>query len=351
MKKIITKITYAAENRFDALTQDLSDRLMADGRVHIHPYRGFGNQDKIFLRGRVLRDKQIPKAQDEDNFVKNLLHVWQHITSDELPNVRVLAEIGGLKKVFTTDEEGYFVVEMENPGLPADRIWHKIKLELIDRPDDPPVTAFGEIIVPLKGPAGAQFGIISDIDDTVLQSKATNYLAAASLMFFKNAKTRLPFDGVAELYQALHNKEKNPIFFVSSSPWNLHDLLTDFFKYQAIPKAPLFLVDYGFSADQFIKPGHGEHKLHQIEMILAMYPHLNFILMGDSGQHDPEIYRQVIDQNPGRILAAYIRDVTNEPRDHEVLQIAAEVTASGTDMLLASDSAIIESHAKTREWV
>lgn len=348
MKKIITKVAHTAENSFDTLTQHLLERLRADGKVHIHPYLGFGNQERIFLRGRVLRGKQVPLATDEDNFVENLLNAWQHIASDEIPNIQLQAQIGGLQQTFTTDEEGYFVVDMENPQLPPSQVWHELKLELLDPPDGQPVAATGEIVIPSQQ---AQFGIISDIDDTVLQSKATNYLAAAHLMFFKNAKTRLPFDGVAELYQALHKNAQNPLYFVSSSPWNLYDLLTDFFAYQSIPKAPLFLVDYGISAEQLIKPGHGTHKFEQINKILNMSPELNFVLIGDSGQHDPEIYRDVIKRHPGRILAAYIRDVTGQRRDEQVRHIAAEVTASGTDMLLAADSKTIAAHAQAKGWI
>ncbi|MFK7801465.1 MAG: App1 family protein [Anaerolineae bacterium] len=348
MKKFITKVADLADDQFDALTQRLSDRLMADGRVHIHPYHGLGNRDRLYLRGRVQRDKQIPKAQDRDKFAKNLLNMWRHVTSDEIPNVHVQAQIGSRVATFTTNDEGFFEVDMPNPGLPADQLWHDIELTLIDRPDDARVSATGTILIP---PYDAEFGIISDIDDTVLQSKATNYVAAAGLMFFKNARTRLPFDGVADLYQGLIKDGKNPLFFVSSSPWNLYPLLTDFFEFQNIPKAPLFLVDYGFSDIQFIKPGHGEHKLQQIEMILGMYPNLNFILMGDSGQHDPEIYQKAIKKHPNRILAAYIRDVTRDRRDDEVRQIAAEVTATGTEMILAQDSAVIGLHAKKQGWL
>ena len=347
MKNILKKAADTVDNSFDALTQNLSKRLMADGKVHIHPYRGLGNDKRIFMRGRVLRDKEIPEATDEDSFVKNLLNTWRHITSDELPHVRVEAKIGSQTQIATTDEEGFFEINIRNSDLPAGQLWHDIDLKLIDRPDELPVTATGEILIPTT----PQFGIISDIDDTVLQSKATNYLAAAKLMFFKNAKTRLPFDGVAELYQALTNKRQNPLFFVSSSPWNLYELLTDFFEYQDIPKAPLFLVDYGFTADQFIKPGHGDHKLQQINFILEMYPHLNFILMGDSGQHDPEIYQQVIQHHPERILAAYIRDVTNSRRDDEVKKIAAEVTANGIEMILADHSNLIAQHMRQNGWL
>ncbi|MEM9775554.1 MAG: phosphatase domain-containing protein [Chloroflexota bacterium] len=348
MKRILKKTANAIETSFDQLTEQLSVKLMADGKVHFHPYNGMGNSERIFMRGRVLRDKEIPKPKDEDSFVRNLLNTWQHATSDEIPNVRVKATISGKSDIFTTDEEGYFLVEMENPGLDPDQLWHPLELELIDRPDHLPVEATAQILIPK---AEAKFGIISDIDDTVLQSRATSYVAAASLMFFKNAKTRMPFDGVAELYKAMQQNEINPLFYVSSSPWNLYELLTDFFDYQDIPKGPLFLADYGFSADQFIKPSHGNHKLEQIEHVLSMYPSLNFILMGDSGQKDPEIYQKAIAKHPGRILAAYIRDVTRSNRDKEVIKIAEAVTQTGVPMIFTEDSNTILTNLEANQWL
>ncbi len=335
MKNTLKKAADSADNLFDTLTDNLSNRLMADGKVHIHPYNGMGNQERLFLRGRVLLDKEIPKSEDQDSYLKNLLNTWQHITSIEIDNTRVGAKIGGLTHVVKTDSEGFFEIEMDNPGLPEDVLWHDIELELLDRPDDRPETATGQIMIP---PANAEYGVISDIDDTVLQSKATNYLAAATLMFFKNAKTRLPFEGVAELYQSLQKNGRNPICYVSSSPWNLYELLTDFFDYQDVPAGPLFLTDYGFSADQFIKPSHGDHKLEQIEHILNFYPNLQFILMGDSGQKDPEIYQKAVAHHAQQIKACVIRDVTNARRDQQVAQIAADVSATGTDMIFAADS-------------
>ena len=348
MKDTIKHGMHRIDEQFDKLTAQLSDRLLADNRVHIHPYNGLGNSDQLYLRGRVLLDKQIAPADDQDSFLKNLLTTGQRITSVEIPNTQVKAQIGGSTQVVTTDEEGFFEIEIENPGLPSDQYWHPIDLQLLDQAEEDRATAVGRIMVP---PAEAEFGVISDIDDTVLQSKVTNYLAAATLMFFKNAKTRLPFEGVAELYQALHKNGRNPICYVSSSPWNLYALLTDFFDYQGIPAGPLFLTDYGFSADQFIKPSHGTHKLDQINKILSIYPNLQFILMGDSGQKDPEIYQKVIKRHPSRILACMTRDVTNGRRDRTVAQIAEAVSSGKSKMIFTESTAEMKTYFQQQGWL
>jgi phosphatidate phosphatase APP1 len=145
---------------------------------------------------------------------------------------------------------------------------------------------------------------------------------------------------------------RNPIFYVSSSPWNLYPLLTDFFEFQSVPTGPLFLKDYGITPDQLLTSGHGKHKLAQIEKILSTYPELPFVLIGDSRQKDPEIYQEVARLYPGRIKAIYIRDVSNDKRDAEVKAIAAEVEQQfGTPMVFAADSFIAAEHAAAHGMV
>jgi len=92
-------------------------------------------------------------------------------------------------------------------------------------------------------PSGAAtFGVISDLDDTVIQSRITSFLHAVRTVMLGNARTRLPFPGVSAFYQALERggdgARTNPIFYVSSSPWNIHDIIADFMDIQRIPRGP-----------------------------------------------------------------------------------------------------------------
>lgn len=201
----------------------------------------------------------------------------------------------------------------------------------------------------LVSPPFSQFGIISDIDDTVLQTDATSLLQSAKLTFLGNAYTRLPFAGVAAFYRALQSGPIttlfNPIYFVSSSPWNLYDLLIDFFRIQGIPKGPILLRDLGLTKTQFIKSSHLDHKLGMIRKVLDVNPQLPFVLIGDSGQHDPEIYSQVVRENPGRILAIYIRDVSEDRRDESVRELIQTTSAFNVPMLLVPDTLAAAEHA------
>jgi phosphatidate phosphatase APP1 len=177
----------------------------------------------------------------------------------------------------------------------------------------------------------------------------------ARIVFLGNARTRLPFPGVAAFYQALQGgvqgSAQNPLFFLSSSPWNLYDLLIEFFRLQEIPAGPLFLRDWGISAGELLPTGHHAHKLGVLRQILELYPWLPFILIGDSGQEDPEIYRAVLDDFPGRILAIYIRDVSPDERDEGVRKLALEVADAPSSLVLAPDTVAMAQHAAAQGWI
>jgi phosphatidate phosphatase APP1 len=144
----------------------------------------------------------------------------------------------------------------------------------------------------------------------------------------------------------------NPLFYVSGSEWNLFDLLVNFFRYHDIPEGPLFLRDKGLRFDKpDVAPNEQEFKHSQICRILDTFPHLKFICIGDSGQHDPEIYRDIVKEYPGRILGIYIRDVSGDNRDAEVEGIIKEVKKEGTEMLLLRETLSAAKHALSMKWI
>jgi phosphatidate phosphatase APP1 len=233
--------------------------------------------------------------------------------------------------------------------------WHAVEATLVHpREGDTPV-------VPVHMPArlvlpGAHFGVISDIDDTVVKTGATELLTMARTMFFGNARTRLPFEGVQELYQALvagdTGARNNPLFYVSSSPWNLYELLVEFLELQKIPLGPLMLRDWGITGDELVPASHAGHKRKAIDRILSTYASLPFLLIGDSGQEDPEIYASVMRDFPGRIFGAYIRSAHPDPKRAEgVRALAAELGKTGGVLVLADDSTAMLQDARLRRWI
>ncbi len=344
-KRAVLAMAAPAERGFDAVKRRLAARFDRDDPIHIMAYRGFGTARKLAFTGRVLQDEPVGAAQEHDSIWKNLGNTWKRFETDEIPHARLRASFGAWTGETVADDEGYFRFEIE-PTEPLDlsAIWHPVDLDLLDPPH--PVRGTGAVLVP---PPDAEYGVISDIDDTVVETGVTRRLAMARTVFLGNARTRLPFAGVAAFYDALHQGVKaggtNPIFFVSSSPWNFYDLLVEFMALHAIPPGPLLLRDFGVDRRKLFERPSIQHKLGCIRPILDSYPELRFVLIGDSGERDPEIYRQVVRENPGRILAIYIRRITVPGRDDQVLALAREVREEGVPMLLVPDTEAAAVHA------
>ena len=164
-----------------------------------------------------------------------------------------------------------------------------------------------------------------------------------------NAKTRLPFAGVSEFYKALqlgrNGKRNNPFFYVSSSPWNMYDLLKDFLDLNSIPAGPLLLRDIGFGEGSVARGGHMGHKFKEIKQILETYPHLPFVLIGDSGQEDPKIYQEVVRQFPNRVLAIYIRDVQLPDREKIAIDVSKSLLEDKVEMVIVDNTVEAAEHA------
>jgi phosphatidate phosphatase APP1 len=348
-KSVVGKLASNTDDYFDQLLMQYRRRTGRVRPLQIVPYRGFGNAREVYLRGRVLEDKNIPEPTDKDSVWRNMLSMYQRFNSQEVPGIQVQLLLGENSQIVTTDREGYFEFRMPvTAPLPGTRAWHKAEVKLIEPfvADQVNLSATGHILVP---PATSRFGVISDVDDTILVSGVTNLLRMARLAFLNNARTRLPFAGVSAFYRALQSGPEstlfNPVFYVSSSPWNLYDLLADFCAVQGIPKGPLMLRDIGIDEDKVLSGTHAGHKTIQIEHIMRVCSDLPFVLIGDSGQHDPEIYLQVLKDYPDRVMAIYIREVTRQRRRQQVLQLAEEAKALNVPLLLVEDTVEAAEHA------
>ena len=334
----------AAEARFDRFRFGLKRRFGLLDPFEVLPYRGYGTPRELLLKGRVLEVSGITRSGQEDTILMNLRNMARRFASDEVAGARVRATFEGIQAETVADEEGFFDLRLE-PGKPLadETAWHPVELELVSPapPGGGAVRSTGRVLVP----GGARIGVISDLDDTVVRSSATNVLKMAWIVLLNNAHTRLPFEGVSAFYEALQRgadgRAYNPIFYVSSSPWNIYDMLEDFLDVHGVPAGPLFLKDWSMS----VLGKHRDHKLGIIRRLLRTYPELPFVLIGDSGEEDPEIYSQAVREHPGRILAIYIRDVTSASRDAEVRTIAEELRGLGTEMVLAPDTAVAAEHA------
>ncbi|MFK8165084.1 MAG: App1 family protein [Lewinella sp.] len=336
---------------------EIVDRLGwgRDKPVSVMNYIGFGREDYLYLTGRVLRDRGINR-KERDNLLDNVVNNFKRFNSREVRGAEVVITWGEHTFNRTTDSEGYFHVEHQCPPeghVHSDHeLWQEAEVKVVRTPQDGEieVLSHSDVVVP----SSAAFGIISDIDDTILQTDVTSRLKLKTMVhtLLKNAGNRHAFSGVSDFYQALSlgpdNEGFNPFFYISNSPWNLYDLLLDFLHLNHLPRGPVLLRDFGLPSEDSIT-NYKTHKADMVGKVLSTYPDLPFILVGDSGEHDTDIYLEAARNNPGRILAIYIRDVQHERRAKRIEKLIEGV--SGIEVKLVGSYEEAAEHARGNGWM
>lgn len=316
------------------------------GGIVLEPYRGYGSRTEIFVIGRVFRQSRSTHSTRDDRFLSQLRDIGRRLGRRTIAGAVVSARFYGTEERVTTDQDGYFRVHLRPQSAPpAHDLWHTIDL-VLEHPQR--VEARGQVFIP---PEGSRYVVISDIDDTIMHTGVANKVGMLWRLFVEDAQSRVAFPGVAALYKALHTgasgQEANPILYVSRAPWGLYNILDEFFDLHGIPVGPmLFLREWGVSWRSPLPRKAEDHKQDLIRNMLELYSDLPFILIGDSGQHDPEVYRQIVEEHPGRVLAVYIRNVSrDERRIEEIDGLAAAVATAGSSLVLAADSLAMAEHA------
>ncbi len=276
------------------------DKLTPDrvyGDAEIDPYFGHADPHHLILRGRVLsrRPSKATEAALSDDPSKwtNFKAMMALFRTREIPAAKVSCQ--GYET--QSDEEGYF--ELALPREDNQIGWVKYTVSFGDEDNDAELLA-------LSPSPQAEFGIISDIDDTLIKTDAWSLRRNLWNSLTGNVKSRHVFPDAVDLVQKMHN-DVNPVFYVSSSPWNLHSFLTEIFDLAGLVRGPKFLRDLGISEEKFITGNQGQHKSKAIDEILAANPDLQFTLLGDTGQHDAHVYHDTILRHPGRIKQVILR--------------------------------------------
>lgn len=322
-----------------------------EGCPVIMPYRGYGRGKTVYVKGHVLDDKVLYESAKGDRKRKNMIGMLSRYMSKALTGREVVVNLLGQEFTLKTDEKGYFEAALEFEQDVRLEGWIPISYQLaedrVGKDTVPPMD--GEVYFPEQA---KEYGIISDVDDTIIVSRASKTLRKLNLILFKNAKTRLPFAGVSAFYKALKNGTNgnccNPIFYVSSSEYNLYDFLVDFCEAQEIPKGVFLLQQYKNNLWEILKSGGGSHthKADKIRHLLQVYPDTDFVLIGDSGQRDALLYSRIVEEYPERIKVIYIRNVSDSDSSIDRLNaLAKKVQVHGVDMLLVEDTAEAARHA------
>ena len=325
----------AAEDAWDARRRP---RRAARRPAHfrIEAYGGHGSSEGVVVRGRVVDDLPLSAAMVGEGRRTALGRTLRGFLTAELPGVPLRVVVAGAEVHTNTDAEGYFLVRLD--AGPLVDISTTGTVELAGEYRGVTETHATPITVHVPGSA-ATFGVISDIDDTILETGVQRVARMIVQTLTGSAVTRVSFPGAAELYRDLSHSGVNPFFYVSSSPWNLHAFIADFLRLQGFPNGPVLLRDL------LGRSGAGREEKHaRIREILDLHPALDFVLVGDSGEKDPEIYADIVLAYPDRIRAVYIREVRLDTGDGRVERISSG-WAHATPFVLAADSDAVRRHA------
>lgn len=311
--KALRKRLVGLESIWDKSRFAVRRRLGLLGQPIIQPFRGFGDKTLFWVRARVIEDRGVTADPGDNGLLPNIRMTIKRYLTREIPGAAVEWTFGSQTGRVVADEEGYIDFEFE-PGsdFDPDSAWQPVTLQLADNrvPQSKPIAA--QVLVRTPGDQ-ARLGIISDIDDTIVETGAFDFVKHWRTVVANSAQSRVAFADVPALYGRLAEgaagPETNPVFYVSSSPWNLFDLFERFMQLNDIPVGPMMLKDFGMTEAKWLTGGHQNHKRAMIDTIMDSYPGLRFVLCGDSGQRDAEIYAQIIEDRPERVCAALIRTV------------------------------------------
>ncbi|SDG79159.1 Uncharacterized conserved protein [Dyadobacter soli] len=319
-------------------------------RCDLKLYRGYANKKELVVFGHVV--KKYPSGDRKYTrrgfrYAKTIIELFSIKT---IPFLTLTLHVGEKTFETTAEADGYFrfqvPLDAEIPGG-----WHTYRVTLDDEINGKKYHAESseEFFVPYK----SSYGLISDIDDTFLISHSRRSFRKLFVLLSKNVQARKPFDDVVKHYQLLSfasrthpQKDSNIFFYVSSSEWNLYDMIVRFAELNGLPKAVLKLKKIKSGLDDFVMTGGGshEHKLRKIHNIINFYPELQFILLGDDSQKDPEIYEEICRTFPQSIRAVYMRQTRRRTKPHTtVLLKSIQEMGIDTCYFAHSNKAIIHS--------
>ena len=339
--------------------QKLASHLRARPEVKLANYRSYGTHKHLYLLGRALDDDKLKMHEDQSIF-RTLVNTYKQFDSDEIANIAVALKLpNGAILTTKTNEEGYFLFDkttsLNLKEFADDAGWVPLKTSFAEDVENSIISNRNlfdaELLIP---PVMAKFGIISDIDDTILHTGVTSFLKWKVIhnSFFRNAHNRISLEGAPQFYRDLHKgkkgNEQNPIFYLSNSPWNLYQYLQTFLQVNDFPKGPILLRDFRTPFDKTLRP-EKPHKQKEIINILKTYPRLKFILIGDSGEHDPTIYTEIAAQFPDRILAIYLRSVKHRKKMERVQSIVDNFET--VPVLSVESSKEAEEHARVHGFI
>ncbi len=273
---------------------------MAGQRPRVLAYTGYGGAGWIRVLGRVLITPQDPAEWQQES-----VRGWRSFVGVPVNGAAVRVEIGGSVHRVHADRGGVIDARLDVDVEPG---WHEVRLRTEPAAGD---RGSDEVVAPVfvLDPA-APFGVVSDIDDTVMVTALPRPLLAAWNTFVLNEHARTPTPGMSVLYDRVHRAHPAaPFLYLSTGAWNVAPTLRRFLGRNLYPAGPLLLTDWGPEPDRIFRSGRA-HKIDELERLARDFPQVRWLLIGDDGQHDEETYSGFAEAHPANVAAICIRQLS-----------------------------------------
>ena len=283
--------------RVDQALQRWRARRARDaGKIaEVVPYAGYGSTSRVRVLARVL----LAKPSERRDEVPTGARGWRNFVGVPVENAQVNVRIGEQSLEVQADRSGVIDVVVDVDLEPG---WHRIGLSSEG-------SAVATALVFVVDPE-VTFGVVSDIDDTVMVTALPRPLLAAWHTFVVNEHARATTPGMPVLYERLTTRYSGaPMIYLSTGAWNVAPTLTRFLSRNLYPAGALLLTDWGPTADRWFRSGR-EHKRSSLERLAREFPQIKWLLIGDDGQHDESIYGEFVKQHPDNVAAVCIRQLT-----------------------------------------
>lgn len=289
----LARTVHRAAQIEDALDAAIERRLRQRGwRTAIIPCSGYGGPGWVRVMARVIVARIDPRPRRRIEKVRG----WRSFVTTPVKNAPVIVEIGDRRHETRTDRGGYIDCVVDSDLTPG---WGAIRLSSADAE---PVEAPVRVVDPK-----VRFGVVSDIDDTVMVTALPRPLLAAWNTFVLDEHARTAVPGMAVLYERLATRYPDaPVLYLSTGAWNVAPALTRFLSRHLYPAGPLLLTDWGPTHNRFFRSGQ-EHKRSTLARLATEFPDIRWLLIGDDGQHDQEIYAEFAAAHPDNVEAVAIR--------------------------------------------
>ena len=286
-----------AEDAFNgALARTLSWRGF---RTRVLTYSGYGSTRSARAMGRIVLSRPDAAEQPIDAMHATVLRGIRVFLAAPQTGLPVEITFGAATAKVSSDRGGYFDVDLTGHGLAPG--WHHAIVRCAGVEARAPIQVIGDDV---------GFGIISDIDDTCLVTSLPRMVLAAYNTFVLPETARRVVPGMSALYRSLlaHNPG-SPVIYLSTGAWNTQPIINRFLQRHGFPNGALLMTDWGATETAAFRSGR-EHKRSQLRRLAAEFPNIKWLLVGDDGQHDPEIYDEFAAEQPGRVRAIAIRQLT-----------------------------------------